>query len=52
MAHIHNLPLIEAVKSEQALLDFWEMCNTFLIKTKKQSPHTRLEPKILELEAW
>jgi hypothetical protein len=38
--------------SEQALLDFREKCNTFLLKTKKQAPHPRLEPKILELEDW
>jgi hypothetical protein len=38
-------------KSEQSLLDIWEMCNTFVIKTKKQPPHTGLEQKYLELEA-
>jgi S-ribosylhomocysteine lyase LuxS involved in autoinducer biosynthesis len=25
------------LKSEQALLDFWEKCSTFLLKTKKQT---------------
>jgi hypothetical protein len=38
---------LKQLNSEQALLGFRKKCNTFLLKTKKQPPHTRLEPKIL-----
>jgi hypothetical protein len=30
----------------------FEQFNTFLLKTKKQPQHRRLESKSLELEAW
>jgi hypothetical protein len=35
------------LKSEQALLDFWEKCSTFLLKTKKQTTDTSMEIKLL-----
>jgi hypothetical protein len=43
---------VEELKSKQALLEFWEKCNTFLLKAK-QSNHTQgWSQRYFELQAW
>jgi hypothetical protein len=43
---------LKELKSEQALLDFWEKCNTFLHKAKESNHHAQgWNQRYLELEA-
>jgi hypothetical protein len=44
---------LKELKSEQALLEFCEKCNTFLLKAKESNHHTQgWSQRYLELEAW
>jgi hypothetical protein len=44
---------LKEIKSEQTLLEFWEKCNTFLLKAKESNHHTQgWSQRYLELEAW
>jgi hypothetical protein len=44
---------LEELKSEQALLEFWEKCNTYLLKAKESNHHAQgWSQRYLELEAW
>jgi hypothetical protein len=44
---------LKELKSEQAVLEFWEKCNTFLLKAKESNQHTQgWSKRYLELKAW
>jgi hypothetical protein len=44
---------LQELKSEQAVLQFWEKCNTFLLKPKESNHHTQgWSQRYMELNAW
>jgi hypothetical protein len=44
---------LKELKSEKAVLEFWEKCNTFLLKAKESNHHTQgWRQRYLEPEAW
>jgi hypothetical protein len=44
---------MKELKSEQAVLHFWEKCNKFLLKAKESNHHTQgWSQRYLELKAW
>jgi hypothetical protein len=44
---------LKGLKSEQAVLQFWEKCNAFLLKAEESNHHTQgWSQRYLELKAW
>jgi hypothetical protein len=44
---------LKELKSQQAVLEFWEKCNTFLLKAKESNHHKQgWSQRYLELKAW
>jgi hypothetical protein len=51
--HKFRIYLHLELKSEQALLEFWEKSNTFLLKTLESNRHTQgWSKRYLVLEEW